>query len=311
MNRAKIASNVLELIGGTPIVRLNRIADSSMAMIFAKLESRNPGGSVKDRIALAMIEDAESRGQLKPGTVIIEPTSGNTGIGLAMVGAVKGYQVILTMPETMSAERVALLKSYGAEIVLTPAEDGMIGAVRKAEELLKRTPNALMPQQFQNPANPEIHRRTTAQEILECLPNGLDAFVAGVGTGGTITGVGEMLKRTYAHLRVIAVEPKGSPVLSGGDAGPHLIQGLGAGFIPKVLNRSVIDEIVPVSDEEAYHMSKRLNRLEGLSVGLSSGAACVAALQMAQRLGANKTVVVMFPDSGERYFSADTYFQSE
>jgi len=304
----RVASNVLELVGGTPMVRLNRVVDASMAAIYAKLESRNPGGSVKDRIALAMIQDAEAKGKLKPGTVIIEPTSGNTGIGLAMVGAVKGYHVILTMPETMSAERVALLKSYGAEVVLTPAEDGMTGAVKKAEELVKRTSNAFMPQQFQNPANPEIHRRTTAQEILQGLPDGLDAFVAGVGTGGTITGVGETLKKKFAHLQVIAVEPKGSPVLSGGEGGPHLIQGIGAGFVPQVLNRSVIDQIITVSDEDAYRLSKKLGRIEGVPVGLSSGAACFAALQVAQRLGAKKTVVTVFPDSGERYFSADVYF---
>ncbi len=308
---SRIAAHVLELIGGTPMVQLNRVTDPSMARVLAKLESCNPGGSVKDRIALAMIEDAEARGRLRPGTVIIEPTSGNTGIGLAMVGAVKGYHVILTMPETMSAERVALLKSYGAEVVLTPAEDGMTGAVRKAEELIARTANAFMPQQFQNPANPEIHRRTTAQEILQDLPDGLDAFVAGVGTGGTITGVGEVLKRTSPRLQVIGVEPKGSPVLSGGEAGPHLIQGIGAGFIPQVLNRAIIDEVVTVSDDDAYRMSKRLGRAEGLSVGLSSGAACVVALQVAQRLGAKKTVVVVFPDSGERYFSAEAYFQAD
>ncbi|MBI3010345.1 MAG: cysteine synthase A [Candidatus Omnitrophica bacterium] len=301
-------SNVLELIGETPLVRLNRIADSSMATIFAKLESRNPGGSVKDRIALAMIEEAQAKGQLNPGSVIIEPTSGNTGIGLAIVGAVKGYHVILTMPETMSAERVALLRSYGAEVVLTPAEDGMRGAIRKAESLVKSTSNAFMPQQFQNAANPEIHRRTTALEILQSLPNGLDAFVAGVGTGGTITGVGEILKQRYPQLQVIAVEPQGSAVLSGGEPGPHLIQGIGAGFIPQVLNRSVIDQVIQVSDENAYRTSKRVACAEGLSVGLSSGAACVAALQVAQRFGAKKTVVVIFPDSGERYFSAETYF---
>lgn len=308
---AAIASHVLELIGATPIIRLHRIVGPSMATIFAKLESRNPGGSVKDRIALAMIEEAEARGRLKPGAIIIEPTSGNTGIGLAMVGAVKGYHVILTMPETMSAERVTLLKSYGAEVILTPAEEGMVGAVRKAEELLKRTSHAFMPQQFQNAANPDVHRRTTAQEILHCLPDGLDAFVAGVGTGGTITGVGETLKQRYPRLHVVAVEPKGSPVLSGGEAGPHLIQGIGAGFIPQVLNRAIIDEIVCVSDEDAHRTSKRLGREEGVSVGLSSGAACVAALQIAQRLGATQTLLVMFPDSGERYFSAESYFQTD
>lgn len=307
---SKIASTVLELIGGTPLVRLHRLVDESMATIYAKLESSNPGGSVKDRIALAMVEDAESRGLLSPGSIIIEPTSGNTGIGLAMVGAVKGYHVILTMPETMSSERIAILKGYGAETVLTPAEEGMTGAVRKAEELVSRTPNAFMLQQFQNPANPEIHRRTTAQEIQQALPNGLDAFVAGVGTGGTITGVGEILKRASPRLRVIGVEPKGSPVLSGGEPGPHLIQGIGAGFIPTVLNRAVLDEIITVTDEEAYATSKRLGRKEGLAVGLSSGAACVAALQIARRLGPGKTIVVIFPDSGERYISAEGYFRA-
>ncbi|MBI3320333.1 MAG: cysteine synthase A [Candidatus Omnitrophica bacterium] len=308
--QSRIASSVLELIGGTPMVRLNRLVESSRATIYAKLESSNPGGSVKDRIALAMVEDAESRGLLKPGSIIIEPTSGNTGIGLAMVGAVKGYHVILTMPETMSAERIAILKGYGADVVLTPAEEGMTGAVRKAEELVNQTPKAFMPQQFRNPANPEIHRRTTAQEIVQALPNGVEAFVAGVGTGGTITGVGEVLKRSYPRLRVIGVEPKGSPVLSGGEPGPHLIQGIGAGFIPPVLNRAVLDEIVTITDEEAYETAKRLGREEGLLVGLSSGAACAAALQIARRLGPGQTLVVMFPDSGERYFSAEGYFQS-
>ena len=311
VQRSAIASTALELIGDTPLVRLNRVVDRSMATVYAKLESRNPGGSVKDRIALAMIEDAEARGRLKPGAVIIEATSGNTGIGLAMVGAVKGYHVILTMPETMSTERVALLKGYGAEVVLTPAEEGMTGAVRKAEELLANTSGAFMPQQFQNPANPEIHRRTTAQEILQCLPNGLEAFVAGVGTGGTITGVGETLKARYPNLQVIGVEPRGSPVLSGGEPGPHLIQGIGAGFIPKVVNRAIIDELITVTDEDAYRFAKRLCREEGLSVGLSAGAACVAARQIAERLGSGKTVVVIFPDTGERYVSAEQYFETD
>ena len=309
--QAKVASSVLKLVGETPIVRLNRISNASMAKIYAKLESFNPGGSVKDRIALAMVEDAEAHGRLKPGAVIIEPTSGNTGIGLAMVGAVKGYRVILTMPETMSTERVSLLRGYGAEVILTPAEDGMIGAVRKAEELIRQTPGAFMPQQFGNPANPEIHRRTTAQELLRVFPGGFDAFVAGVGTGGTITGVGETIKQRYPALKVIAVEPKGSPVLSGGEPGPHLIQGIGAGFVPQVLNRSVIDEIITIRDEDAYETARRLGRDEGLCVGLSAGAACVAALQIAQRLGRWKKIVVMFPDSGERYVSAEAYFQTE
>ena len=309
MPDVSVASTILDLIGNTPMVRLHRIPGAASAAVCAKLESQNPGGSVKDRIALAMIEDAEARGLLKPGSVIVEPTSGNTGIGLAMVGAVKGYHVILTMPQTMSAERLAILKAYGAEVVLTAAEEGMTGAVRKAEELAQRTANAFMPQQFANPANPDIHRRTTAQEILGAFPHGFDAFVAGVGTGGTITGVGETVKRAHPAVRIVAVEPAGSPVLSGGEAGPHLIQGIGAGFVPAVLNRGIIDELVKVTDDDAYRMAQRLGREEGLSVGLSSGAACVAALAVAKRLGAGKTVVVIFPDTGERYASAEAYFK--
>jgi len=292
------------------MVRLNRIVNASMATILAKLESFNPGGSVKDRICLAMIEDAEARGLLKPGAVIVEPTSGNTGIGLAMVGAVKGYRVILTMPETMSVERIYILKSFGAEVVLTPAEEGMIGAVKKAEEIVQRTPDAFMPQQFQNPANPQIHRQTTAQEILRCTEGEFDAFVAGVGTGGTITGVGEILKRKNQKLLVVGVEPKGSSVLSGGEPGPHMIQGIGAGFIPEVLNRAIIDELISVSDEEAYETAKRLAKEEGLFVGISAGAACFAALKVAKELGSGKTIVAIFPDTGERYFSLEPYFET-
>jgi len=305
-----VAANILELIGGTPMVRLQKIVRPSMATIVAKLESFNPGGSVKDRIALAMIEEAEARGALTAGATIIEPTSGNTGIGLAMVGAVKGYRVILTMPDVISAERLHILKSYGAEVVLTPAEEGMTGAVQQAETLVKQTPGAFMPGQFQNPANPEIHRRTTAQEILRAIQGPLEALVAGIGTGGTITGVGEVLKRQYPRLIVVGVEPKGSAVLSGGESGPHLIQGIGAGFVPQVLNRAILDEIVTVSDEEAYRTARRLAREEALFVGLSAGAACAAALQVAERLGSGKRLVVMFPDSGERYFSADPYFSN-
>ena len=308
---AVLAGQVPELVGKTPLMRLNRLADASMATVYAKVESLNPGGSVKDRIALAMIEAAESSGLLKPGSVIIEPTSGNTGIGLAMIGAVKSYRVILTMPETLSAERLAILKSYGAQVILTSAAEGMTGAVQKAEELLRSTANAFMPQQFKNPANPEMHRRTTAPEILELLPQGPDAFVAGVGTGGTITGVGEVLKRTRPAIRIVAVEPKGSPVLSGGEPGPHLIQGIGAGFIPQILNRSIIDEVITVTDEDAYAMAKRIGREEGLSVGLSSGAACSAALRTAKQIGKGKTVVVMFPDGGDRYLSAEVYFAKD
>ena len=256
-----------------------------------------------------MVEDAETRGLLKPGETIVESTSGNTGIGLAMIGAARGYHVILTMPETMSAERIQILKSYGAEVVLTPAAEGMVGAVKRAEAITKQTAGAFMPQQFTNPANPEIHRRTTAQEILKSTDASLDAFVAGVGTGGTITGVGEVLKKRNPQIRVVAVEPKGSAVLSGGSPGPHMIQGIGAGFVPQVLNRSVIDEIIPVSDEHAYDTARRLAREEGLFVGISSGAACWAALRVAAALGTGKTVVVMFPDTGERYLSLHPFFE--
>ncbi|MBI3009371.1 MAG: cysteine synthase A [Candidatus Omnitrophica bacterium] len=313
MNSVKshIAENVLELIGNTPMVRLMRLVEPGTASVLAKLESSNPGGSVKDRICLSMIEDAQARGLLKPGATIVEPTSGNTGIGLAMVCAVKGHRVILTMPETMSEERLLTLKSYGAKVVLTPAKEGMIGAVRKAEMIVKETPGAFMPQQFNNPANPEVHRRTTAQEILRSTEEDLDAFVAGVGTGGTITGVGEVLKKRFPSIKVIAIEPKSSPVLSGGTPGRHMIQGIGAGFIPQVLNRSVIDEVITVSDEQAYEIAKRLAREEGLFVGSSSGAACSAALQVARRLGSGKTVVTVFPDSGERYFSIQPYFEGQ
>ena len=280
-----------------------------MATVLAKLESCNPGGSVKDRICLAMIEDAEARGLLKPGSTVVEPTSGNTGIGLAMICAVKGYAIILTMPETMSAERLQILKSYGAHVVLTPEGEGMIGAVKRAEAIAKETPGAFMPQQFMNPANPEMHRRTTAQEILRATDGHIDAFVAGVGTGGTITGVGEVLKKRLPKITIVAVEPNASPVLSGGTPGRHMIQGIGAGFVPQVLNRDVIDEIVTVSDEQAYETAKRLAREEGLFVGISAGAACWVALDVARKLGSGKHVVVMFPDSGERYFSIQPYFE--
>ena len=306
----KIASTVLELIGQTPIVRLNRIVANGSAEVFAKLENLNPAGSVKDRISLSMIEDAEARGTLKKGSVIVEPTSGNTGIGLAMVCAVKGYRLILTMPETMSLERRYILERFGAEIILTPADEQMLGAVRKAEEIVSKTPGAFMPQQFNNPANPEIHRKTTVREILAAMEDNLDAFVAGVGTGGTVTGVGEILKKKNPKIQVIAVEPASSSILSGGRPGPHRIQGIGAGFIPNVLNRKVIDEVIAVSDEDAYGVSKRLAREEGLFVGISAGAACWAALKVAKALGKGKRVVVIFPDTGERYFSMEQYFES-
>lgn len=305
----RAVANVLELIGNTPLVRLTRIVEPGMATILAKLEAFNPGGSVKDRICLAMIEDAEMRGVLKSGSTVVEPTSGNTGIGLAMVCSVKGYQVILTMPETMSTERIQILKSFGAQVELTPSADGMIGAVKRAEEIIRMTAGSFMPQQFNNPANPEIHRRTTAQEILRQTDSEFDAFVAGVGTGGTITGVGEVLKKKLPHVKIVAVEPKSSAVLSGGSPGQHMIQGIGAGFIPSVLNRAVLDEIIPVADEDAYELSRRLTREEGLFVGISSGAAGWAALKVAKTLGPGKTVVTVFPDTGERYLSLHPFFE--
>ncbi len=306
----RVAKNVSELIGQTPMVKLNRIVESDMAEVLAKLEYFNPGGSVKDRICFSMIEDAEKKGLLKRGSTIIEPTSGNTGIGLSMIAAVKGYKCILTMPETMSLERIYILKSYGAEVILTPGTEGMSGAIKKAEGLLKKTPNSFMPQQFNNPANPEVHRKTTAREILEATGGNIDAFVAGVGTGGTITGVGEILKKHNAKIKIIAVEPKNSAVLSGKQPGPHKIQGIGAGFIPEVLNREIIDEIIQVDDNDAFRSAQRLTREEGLFVGISSGAAVWAALIAAKGLGKSKTVVVVFPDTGERYFSMQQYFEA-
>lgn len=306
----KRANDVSGLIGSTPLVKLNRIVPEGSANIYAKVEFFNPGGSVKDRIALSMIEDAEKRGLLKSGGTIIEPTSGNTGIGLAMIGAVKGYKVILVMSEDMSDERRAILKSYGAEIELTKDKLGMQGAIERAEELTKRHSNYFMPQQFNNPANPEIHRRTTAKELLKSMGDShIDAFVAGVGTGGTITGVGEVLKTKIPDVRIIAVEPKSSAVLSGGKPGPHMIQGIGAGFIPKVLNTNIINEIIPVSDEDAFYTAKILSEKEGLLVGFSSGAACHAAFNVAKSLGKGKNVVVIFPDTGARYLSYRKYFE--
>jgi cysteine synthase A len=303
-----IAKNISELIGNTPMVRLGRIVPADSAELLAKIEYFNPGGSIKDRICLAMIEDAEARGFLKQGSTIIEPTSGNTGIGLAMISAAKGYKCVLTMPETMSVERRQILKAYGAEIVLTPGAEGMSGAVRRAEDLSAKTPGSFMPQQFKNPANPEVHRRTTAAEILEATGGKLDAFVAGVGTGGTITGVGEVLKAHNPAIRIIAVEPKKSPVLSGGKPGPHKIQGIGAGFVPEVLNRKIIDEIIQVDDNDAFEAVRSLAKTEGLFVGVSSGAAVWAALEVCKSLGLRKRVVVILPDTGERYLSMEGCF---
>jgi len=303
--RPKVAQNILELIGHTPVVRLAKLPRPGSATILAKLESSNPGGSVKDRIALAMVEEAERRGMLKPGATIVEPTSGNTGIGLAIVAAVKGYRLILTMPEDMSLERRRLLARFGAELILTPAIEGMSGSVSAAQALLDEHPDYFMPQQFVNPANPEAHRRTTALEILEATDGKVDALVIGVGTGGSITGIGEVLKEKIDGLRVVAVEPQRSPVLSGGRARPHGIQGIGASFVPGVLNRAVIDEIITVRDEDAYATTKRLTREEGLLVGISAGANVFVSLEVAQRLGTGKTVFTLLPDTGERYLSVE------
>jgi len=302
---ANIAETVLDLIGGTPMVRLSRMVKEGWAELVAKVESFNPAGSVKDRIALSMIEAAEREGRLKPGETIVEPTSGNTGIGLAMVAVVKGYRLIVTMPEDMSLARRDLLARYGVEVVLTPAIEGMTGAVYAAQELINENPQYFMPQQFENPANPEVHRRTTAQEILAATGGKIDAFVAGVGTGGTITGVGEVLKEQDSDILVIAVEPARSSVLQGGRGGVHAIQGIGASFVPGILNREVVDEIISVGDEDAIAMSRRLTHDEGLLVGISAGANVFAALKVAKRLGRGKRVVTVLPDTGERYLTME------
>jgi len=300
----KVAANITALVGNTPLVRINKLPGADKATVLAKLEFFNPCSSVKDRIALAMVEDGERRGLITKDTVIIEPTSGNTGIGLAFVCAQRGYKLILTMPESMSVERRKLLTRLGAQIELTPAEKGMTGSIARAEELLTQHPKSYMPQQFKNPANPEIHRKTTADEIWRDTDGTVDIFVAGVGTGGTLTGVGEVLKKRKAQVRIVAVEPTGSPVLSGEKPGPHRIQGIGAGFVPDILNRGVIDEIVKVTNEASFEMSERLAREEGILAGVSSGAAVQAALEIARRQeNAGKTIVVVLPDTGERYLS--------
>ncbi|HEX5646636.1 MAG TPA: cysteine synthase A [Nitrospira sp.] len=299
---------ITELIGNTPLVRLNRLSKPGAATIYGKVEFFNPGGSVKDRICLNMINEAERQGKLKPGGTIVEPTSGNTGIGLALVAAVRGYKLILVMPESMSMERASLLSSYGAQLVLTPAWEGMKGSIKEAESILAQNPSYFMPDQFSNPANPAMHKMTTAVEIWDALDGKIDALVAAVGTGGTITGCGEFFKEKNPAIKVIAVEPATSPVLSGGDPGPHKIQGIGAGFIPRVLNRKILDRVITVTDDEAYQTAKQLSKKEGLLVGISAGANVCAAQKIADELGPGKNVVTILCDTGERYISIEKYF---
>ncbi|KOA18399.1 cysteine synthase [Clostridium homopropionicum DSM 5847] len=308
----KIVKNLIELIGNTPLIELEKFqrANKLDAKVIGKIEYFNPAGSIKDRIAYAMIEDAEERGLINKNSVIIEPTSGNTGVGLAFVSAVKGYRLILTMPESMSIERRKILQAYGAELVLTPAAEGMKGAIARAEELSKEIPNSFIPQQFNNPANAEIHRKTTAEEIWRDTDGQVDIFVAGVGTGGTITGVGEALKAKNSNVKVVAVEPEDSPVLSGGKPGAHKLQGIGAGFIPGVLNTEVFDEIIKVANDDAFAVTRELATTEGLLVGISAGAAVFAAKQLAQREeNRGKNIVVILPDTGQRYLSIPTLFE--
>lgn len=307
----RVANSIIELIGQTPIVKLNRMVEEGSADIYLKLEYMNPGSSVKDRIAYAMIDAAEKSGDLKAGDTIIEPTSGNTGIGLAMVAAAKGYKTVLVMPETMSMERRNLLRAYGAELVLTPGPEGMGGAIRKSEELAKEH-GYFMPQQFKNLSNPEVHRLTTGKEIVEQMGEQLDAFISGIGTGGTITGAGQVLREKYNDIKIYAVEPADSPVLSGGKPGPHKIQGIGAGFVPDILDTKIYDEIIPVVNEDAFAQARRAAKEEGILGGISSGAAIHAALKVAKELGAGKKVLAIIPSNGERYLSTPLYqFETE
>ncbi|WP_123042718.1 cysteine synthase A [Cohnella candidum] len=308
---AKIVNSITELIGDTPLVRLNRLVPAGSAEIYVKLEYQNPGASVKDRIAISMIEEAEKRGDIKPGvTTIVEPTSGNTGIGLAMVAAAKGYRAILVMPETMSLERRNLLRAYGAELVLTPGSEGMNGAVKKAEEITAENKDYFMPQQFKNPDNVKIHRETTGPEIVEAinsLDGKLDAFIAGIGTGGTITGAGEVLKKNFPNVKIYAVEPSASPLLSGGKPGPHKIQGIGANFVPDILDREIYDGVITIENEDAFETARAAAKQEGILCGISSGAAIFAALKVAKELGEGKRVVAVVPSNGERYLSTPLF----
>jgi cysteine synthase A len=303
----RIYDNICQIVGNTPVVRLNRIPQAGWAEMLVKLESFNPAGSVKDRIGLSMIEAAEREGKLKPGGTIVEPTSGNTGLGLAMVAAAKGYKVILTMPEEYSVERITLLRAYGAQVVLTPRDQAMQGAIDKAEQLVEENPNYFMPQQFKNPANPEVHRKTTAAEILAVCGDKLDALVVGVGTGGTATGTGEIVKQKIESLKLFAVEPADSPIFSGGRAGPHKIQGIGAGFIPDVFNRNIVDRFIPVSYDDARNAAHRLAEQEGILCGISSGAVLHASCLVASELGSGKRLLSILPDTGERYLSTELW----
>ncbi|SFM31454.1 cysteine synthase A [Paenibacillus sp. 1_12] len=307
---AKLVQSITDLIGGTPLVKLNRVVPEGSAEIYVKLEYQNPGASVKDRIAISMIEVAEKEGKIKPGDTIIEPTSGNTGIGLAMVAAAKGYKAILVMPETMSLERRNLLRAYGAQLVLTPGAEGMKGAIKRAEDLQAENPSYFIPQQFNNPANVKVHTETTGPEIVEAINSHdgkLDAFISGIGTGGTITGAGGVLKENFPNIKIYAVEPSASPILSGGKPGPHKIQGIGAGFVPQILNTNIYDEVIQVDNEEAFETSRRVAKEEGILGGISSGAAIFAALKVAKELGAGKRVVAILPSNGERYLSTPLY----